>query len=649
MIEKNTINALRFLGVDAINKANSGHPGIVLGAAPMLYTLFARHMNVDVKTPSWINRDRFVLSAGHGSMLLYAMNHLSGYKISIEDLKRFRQIGNTPGHPEFGHTDGVETTSGPLGQGIANAVGMAIAESHLAARLNTEDISLIDHHTYVLCGDGDLQEGIAQEAMSLAGHLKLSKLIVLYDSNDIQLDGPLNLAFSEDIRKKMDAIGWQYILIEDGNNIDLIHRAIQRAKRDDDRPSLIEVRTTIGYGAPMAGTSKVHGAPIGKEDTTVLRETLGWPYAPFEVPDDVYDHMRKTVASRGRRAHNKWKKTLSAYRANDPEKAAMFDAFFKHTPEIDPRLFDDLEAIKKEATRNISGKIIQKLSEQIPNLMGGSADLTSSTKAKGADGHFSAQNRLGRNINFGVREHAMGGIANGMVLHGGLIVFAGGFFVFSDYMKAAIRLSAIMNIPTIYVFTHDSVAVGEDGPTHQPVEQLAGLRAMPNLTVIRPADAKETIAAWNVAMTSRTTPTAIILTRQGVQTETETSITDAMKGAYVLHESASKPEGTLIASGSEVGLCLKAAAVLESMGTSVRVVSMPSDDLFDAQTKTYQKQVLSNRNKTLAVEMGSPMPWYKYAKHVIGLDRFGVSAPGDIATETLGFTVDAVVRQFLNM
>jgi transketolase len=640
------INALRFLGVDAINKANSGHPGIVLGAAPMLYTLFSKHMNIDVRHPSWFNRDRFVLSAGHGSMALYAMNHLCGYNITIDDLKRFRALGNTPGHPEYGHTEGVETTSGPLGQGISNAVGMAIAEAHLAARFNTPDHALVDHHTYVLLSDGDLQEGVAMESMSLAGHFGLSKLIALYDSNDIQLDGPLSLAFSEDIKKRMEAIGWQYIRIDDGNDIDAINRAINRAKRDDQRPSLIEVRTTIGYGAPMAGTSKVHGAPLGDADTDALRKKLGWTHAPFDVPEDVYTHIRKGVTNRGKRAYNKWKKTLSSYRAKHPEKAEQFEAALQgRTRALDVPL-DDIAATEKDATRNVSGKIINRLSEHLPNLIGGSADLTSSTKAKGADGNFSASDRLGRNINYGVREHAMGAITNGIVLHGGLIAFAGAFFVFSDYMKAALRLSAIMEIPSVWVFSHDSVAVGEDGPTHQPVEQLAGLRAISNLNVFRPADAKETVAAWRSALTSKKTPTAIILTRQDVKTEETTSSEDALKGAYIVRDTEGKPDGTLLSAGSEVGLCLKAADILSANGIKVRVVSMPSDFLFERQTKTYKKSVLGNPNRVLAVEMASPMPWYKYARHVMGLERFGVSAKGDVAASHLGFTPEAVAERF---
>lgn len=641
MINK-AINAIRVLGVDAINKANSGHPGIVLGSAPMAYQLFAEHLNIDVKDPKWINRDRFVLSAGHGSMLLYALNHLIGYKVSMDDLKNFRQIGNTPGHPEYGHTAGVETTSGPLGQGISNAIGMAIAESHLAARFNKEDFPIINHYTYALCGDGDLQEGVALEATSLAGHLGLGKLIVFYDSNDIQLDGPTKWAFSEDTKKKFEALGWQHILVKDGNDLIALQKAIKKAKRETEKPSIIEVKTVIGYGTNLEGTSKVHGAAIGEAEADVLRKNLDWEFPPFEIPSDIYNHYRRKVTLRGQRVHRRWKKLLAAYQESYPEEAKLLDTFLDGHVSVNLEDYKDIMNADKEATRATSGKMLNALSATYLNLIGGSADLTGSTKAKGADGHYDKDHRLGRNINFGVREHAMGAIANGMVLHGGLKVFTGAFFVFSDYMKPAIRLAAIMQIPTIFVFSHDAIAVGEDGPTHQPIEQLAGLRAIPGLNVIRPADARETVAAWKVALESTHTPTVIVLTRQGVGNNKTTTYDGLVKGAYIVSPEKEKVDGILLASGSEVGLALEAKELLSKEGKDIRVISMPSHYFFNQQTKKYQKALLPGRAKIIAVECGSRLSWYQYTRHVYGLDQFGVSAPGNVALAHYGFTAEAL-------
>ena len=648
-MSKQAIDAIRFLGVDAVNQANSGHPGIVLGAAPAAYALFTEHLNIDVKKPKWFNRDRFILSAGHGSMLLYAINHLAGYAISIEDIKRFRKPGNTPGHPEYGHTEGVETTSGPLGQGIANAVGMALAEAHLAARFNKEDIRLIDHDTYVLCGDGDLQEGVALEAVSLAGHLGLGKLIVLFDSNDVQLDGDVELAYSENNKLKFEAMGWQYILVEDGNDPQAISRAIKRAKREQAKPSLIEIKSVIGYGTKVSGTSKAHGAPIGFEEAEALRKRLEWPFEPFEIPEEVYAHYHRKVTLRGQRVHRAWRQELAHYQERYPQDHALFKTFLTGETPVDSQAFKYLLEGANDATRNISGKIIEQLSKQYFNLIGGSADLSSSTKAKGADGHFNKEHRLGRNINFGVREHAMGAIVNGMVLHGGLKVFAGAFFVFSDYMKPAIRLAAIMRIPSIFVFTHDSIAIGEDGPTHQPVEQLTGLRAIPGLNVIRPADAAETLGAWQLAMTSTDTPTAIVLTRQTVKNLKNTDIDLVAKGAYVASPEKQKLDGILLASGSEVSLAVEAQAALLTKGKDVRVVSMPSHHQFKQQTKKYQKSILPGQVKTLAIEMGHSMSWHAYTKHVFGVDTFGASAPYDTMIETFGFETEHIVQRFLNI
>ncbi|HRX44532.1 MAG TPA: transketolase [Acholeplasmataceae bacterium] len=647
MMEQRAINAIRVLGVDAINKANSGHPGIVLGAAPMVYQLFTEYLNINVKNPNWINRDRFILSAGHGSMLLYAINHLSGYKISIEDLKKFRQVGITPGHPEYGHTDGVETTSGPLGQGISNAVGMAIAETHLAARFNKEGLNLVDHYTYVLCGDGDLQEGVAMEAMSLAGHLGLGKLVVLFDSNDIQLDGKVSLAYSENHQKKFEAMGWDYQRVEDGNDLVAINRAIKKAKKASDKPSIIEVKTTIGFGTSVQGTSKVHGAPVGLQEAEVLRKNLNWNEEPFVVPQDIYNHYKQKVASRGLRAYRKWNLLTKKYQELYPSEYEQFTSFFNQDIVVNLDDFTNEVSSEKDATRNISGKIINKLSAINLNLIGGSADLTASTKAKGADGHYDKNHRLGRNLNFGVREHAMGAIVNGMVLHGGLKVFGGAFFVFSDYMKPAIRLAAIMRIPSIFVFSHDTIAVGEDGPTHQPVEQLTGLRAIPNLNVIRPADANETLAAWKIAMESKSTPTVIILTRQNVNNQKTTSYEGVSKGAYIVSKENEHIDGILLASGSEVGLALEAKSILEQQGLDIRVVSMPSHYLFEKQTNKYQKEVLPKRAKVLAIEMGSRLSWYKYTSYVYGLDDFGISAPLEVALEYYGFTKERVAEYFI--
>lgn len=646
-MDNKAINAIRFLGIDAINKANSGHPGIVLGAAPMAYKLFTDHLNVDVKKPHWINRDRFILSAGHGSMLLYALNHLSGYQISIEDIKRFRSIGNTPGHPEYGHTDGVETTSGPLGQGISNAVGMAIAETHLAARFNKPEYKVIDHFTYVICGDGDLQEGVALESISLAGHLALGKLIVLFDSNDIQLDGKVSMAYSEDHKKKFEAMGWQYIIVHDGNNLAEINKAINKAKKEELKPSIIEIKTTIGYGATLQGTEKVHGAPIGFAEADKLRETLQWPYKPFEVPAEVYNHYRKKVTLRGRRAHKQWKKMFQEYQINYGEDAKLFMEFINNDYEIDLTKLKDIVNKESEATRNISGKVIEVLSKKHLNIIGGSADLTASTKAKGADGNYDKDHRLARNINFGVREHAMGAIVNGMTLHGGLKVFGGAFFVFSDYMKPAIRLAAIMHIPSIFIFSHDSIAVGEDGPTHQPVEQLAGLRSIPNLNVIRPADANETIAAWKIALESKKTPTIIVLTRQNVANYEQTNYEGLSKGAYIVSKEEKELDGILLAAGSEVELAIQAKEILKKQGKDLRVVSMPSQFMFDKQTKKYKKEILPKRKKILAVEMSSGMSWYKYTKDVYALDSFGESASMEDVLNHFKFTKEDVAEFFL--
>ena len=636
------INTIRFLGVDAINKANSGHPGIVLGAAPMAHELFTNHLTVYPKEDKWINRDRFILSAGHGSMLLYGLLHLSGFDVTIDDIKNFRQPGNTPGHPEYGYTQGVETTSGPLGQGISNAVGMAIAEAHLREKYNKENFNIIDHYTYVLCGDGDLQEGVAQEAISLAGHLALNKLIVLFDSNDIQLDGPTSMATSDNHKKRFESINWNYILVTDGNDLHMINKAIKKAKRSL-KPTLIEIKTEIGYASPFANSSKAHGAPIGEAARESTAKALNYTHKPFDVDASVYELYKKKVYNRGKRAYNKWMKMLREYRENYPEIFHELRDGIIGNYEIDLNDLPSYEIGKAIATRNASGETQNVISKRFSNFIGGSADLTGSTKAKGLDGDFSKENRIGRNINYGVREHAMGSISNGITLHGGLKSFTGGFFVFSDYMKPPLRMAALMNIPSIFVFSHDSLFVGEDGPTHQPVEQLVMLRSIPNFTTIRPADANETVQAWQFAMINKG-PTAIVTTRQNVVNHSNFN-EDFHKGAYVIKEAEGQLDGILLASGSEVALAIEAQEALKAENIFVKVVSMPSMELFNQQEASYKQAVL-NSDKILAIEMASPMPWYQYTKHVFGVNTFGLSAPFQIVKEQFKFTKEHIVQLY---
>lgn len=643
----NTINAIRFLGLDAINEANSGHPGIVLGAAPMIHTLYTRFLKATPNRPDWFDRDRFVLSAGHGSALLYATLHLAGYDITMDDLKRFRQLhSNTPGHPEYGHTDGVETTTGPLGQGLSMAVGMAIAEAHLNARFNKPDLSLIDHHTYVLCGDGDLQEGVTQEAMSLAGHLGLGKLIVLYDSNDIQLDGPVDGANSENVREKYRAMNWHYMKVRDANNVAELEEAINVARGVTNQPSIIEVKSVIGFGSTKAGKSAAHGAPLGLEETETMREHMQYPFGRFEAPADAYEDFRIHTTERTDALVSAWDERMIRYQDQYPDDAkALTDIIEGHIDLDWDKVLPTIQVGTKEASRVSGGRTLQALGEACPAMLGGSADLASSTKAKGLNGDFSMTNPLGRNINFGVREHAMAAIVNGMVLHG-LRAFSGGFFVFSDYMKPAMRMAAIMGIPSLYVFTHDSVAVGEDGPTHEPVEQLTMLRAMPNMHVYRPADANETNHVFRMAMERNDGPSAIVLTRQNLVTKVLSNWSDVKRGGYVISDVADF-EGILIATGSEVSLALDVQEALKQEGTAVRVVSMPSMEVFEQQSKDYQDSVLPPKvTKRLALEMGATGLWYKYAANVKGIDTFGVSAPGDEAIRHFGFDVDTVKAHY---
>lgn len=648
-----SVNAIRFLGVDAIEKSKSGHPGVVMGAAPMAYSLYTKHLRVNPSQPNWINRDRFVLSAGHGSMLLYALLHLSGFEdISIDEIKNFRQWGSkTPGHPEYGHTVGVDVTTGPLGQGISMAVGLAQAERFLAAKYNREGYPIFDHYTYVIAGDGDFMEGVSGEASSYAAKQNLDKLIVLYDSNDICLDGETNDAFTESVRARYDAYGWHTILVEDGNNIEAIGLAIEEAKAAG-KPSLIEIKTVIGYGAPTkGGTNAVHGAPLGAEEATATRRALNWGYAPFEVPQEVYDDFKENVADRGEAAYDAWSNLVGEYRQAYPKEAREVDAIIdgKDPVEIKEADFPVYENGFSQATRNSSQDAINAAADVLPNFFGGSADLAHSnmTYIK-ADGLQDADHPLNRNIQFGVREFAMAAVLNGMALHGGLRVYGGTFFVFSDYLKAAVRLSALQGVPVTYVFTHDSIAVGEDGPTHEPIEHLAGLRATPNLVVFRPADARETQAAWHYALTSQNTPTALVLTRQNLDVEAGSSFTSVAKGAYVTYETDSDFNTILLASGSEVNLAVKAAKELEAQGEKVRVVSVPSTELFDEQSAAYKEAILPNSvRRRVAIEMAASQPWYKYVGldgAVIGIDKFGASAPAAQVIENYGFTVDNVVK-----
>ncbi|MDQ0222839.1 transketolase [Streptococcus moroccensis] len=647
-----SINAIRFLGIDAIEKSKSGHPGIVMGAAPMAYSLFTKHLRVNPEAPNWINRDRFVLSAGHGSMLLYALLHLSGFEdLSMDEIKNFRQWGSTtPGHPELGHTKGVDITTGPLGQGIASAVGFAQAERFLAAKYNKDGYNLFDHYTYVICGDGDLMEGVSAEAASYAGLQKLDKLIVLYDSNDINLDGPTSECFTEDVRARYDAYGWHTLFVEDGTDLDAINAAIEDAKKAG-KPTLIEIKTVIGHGSPAkAGSNAAHGAPLGADEAQATRENLGWDYAPFEIPEEVYADFKTNVVDRGQEAYQAWETLVADYKKAFPEIAEELSAILdgKDPVVVTPEDFPAIDNGFSQATRNSSQDALNVIAEKMPNFLGGSADLAHSnmTVIKG-EGLQDDEAPLNRNIQFGVREFAMGTILNGMAAHGGLRVYGGTFFVFSDYLKAAIRLSAIQGLPVTYVFTHDSIAVGEDGPTHEPVEHLAGLRAMPNLNVLRPADARETQAAWHLAVTSPQTPTALVLTRQNLTVQEGTDFAQVAKGAYVVHEEADF-DTILIATGSEVELAVNAAKALAEKGTKVRVVSMPSTNLFDAQDAEYKEEILPNAvRRRIAIEMGATQNWYKYVGldgAVIGIDTFGASAPAAEVIAKYGFTVENVVE-----
>lgn len=646
-----SINSIRLLSAEAIQKANSGHPGLPMGAAPMAYELWANQMNHNPKDPEWVNRDRFVLSAGHGSMLIYSLLHLFGYGLTIEDLKGFRQWGSkTPGHPEFGHTVGVETTTGPLGAGFATAVGMAMAEANLAAKFNTADHNIIDHFVYTIVGDGCLMEGITAEAASLAGTLKLGKMITLYDSNSITIEGSTDIAFTEDVGARFEAYGWQVLKVADGNDLAAIGAAVAEAKADLDRPSIIIVTTEIGYGCPAKqGKHSAHGEPLGADNLAATKENLNWPCEePFGVPADVYTHM-DTLIQKGVDAQAAWQADFDAYKAANADLAAQLELFL--SGDVDMEALDSEEfwsfENKPSATRALSGQVIQKLTKIVPNMFGGAADLAPSTKTYMNDfGDFSAEDYSGQNLHFGVRELAMAAMGNGISVHGGYKAFVSTFFVFSDYMKPMARLSALMNQPLTYVLTHDSIGVGEDGPTHQPIEQLTMLRTIPNFTTFRPADAKEVAAAWYYAVTNKTTPTAIVLTRQNVPYYEESG-KEALKGGYVLLDSkGDTPEMILMGSGSEVEFAYEAGKKLQAEGVDVRVVSMPAMNLFDAQSAEYKESVLPDAcRKRVAIEAGATATWYKYVGmdgKVIGIDTFGHSAPGATVYKEYGITTDAV-------
>ncbi|NLK29074.1 MAG: transketolase [Clostridiales bacterium] len=651
-IDNMSVNAIRVLSADGVQKANSGHPGLPLGAAPMAYELWAKHMKHNPANPKWPNRDRFILSGGHGSMLLYSLLHLFGYGLTIEDLSQFRQEDSlTPGHPEYGHTVGVEATTGPLGAGMAMAVGMAMAEAHLAAKFNKEGYPIVDHYTYVLGGDGCMMEGITSEAMSLAGTLGLGKLIVLYDSNKISIEGDTDIAFTEDVKKRFEAFGFQTLVVEDGNNLEEIGAAIEEAKADLSRPSMITIKTKIGYGSPKEGLASAHGEPLGADNIRAMKERLGWPSQDaFYVPEEVYDNYNKLAKELAKDEAN-WNALFDKYSKEYPDMKALWDKY--HDENVAKDLFDDEDfwafEDKADATRNLSGKMINKIKNHLPNLIGGSADLAPSTKTYMTDmGDFSKNDYAGRNLHFGVRELAMAGIGNGLMLHGGLRAYVATFFVFSDYVKPMARLSALMGVPLTYVLTHDSIGVGEDGPTHEPIEQLAMLRAMPNFTVFRPADATECAAGWYYAITSTKTPTALVLTRQNLP-QLSGSSKEALKGGYIISDSKKEtPDAIILASGSEVELGIHAQAELEKEGIDVRVISMPSMDLFEAQPEEYKESILPKKVRArVAVEAATDFGWGKY----VGLDGttvtmkgFGASAPAGILFKKFGFTTENVVN-----
>lgn len=650
-LNQKAVNTIRALSADMVQKANSGHPGKPLGSAPMAYTLWSKHLNIDPKNTNWMNRDRFVLSAGHASALIYSLLHLFGYDVTMDDIKQFRQWGSrTPGHPEYMDTDGVETTTGPLGAGLSNAVGMAMAQAHIGAKYNKDDLALFDNYTYVLAGDGCMMEGITSEASSLAGTLGLGRLIILYDSNSITIEGSTDLAFKENVRKRYEAYGFETFLVEDGNDMDAIDKAITQAKSNLNQPSLIEIRTQIGAMTPLAGSAKTHGAPLGDDNIKALKEAMGYPsLEPFYVEPAVYEHMAALLEEK-HKTYLSWETKLEAYKEKYPEDYAKWvednrdltvDEFIE-----DKALWDFGD--KPVATRSLSGIVINRLNKKYNNMFGGSADLAGSTMTM-MDGEdsYSEENYAGKNLHFGVREHAMAAIGNGIVLYGGLKAYVATFFVFTDFLKPMARLSSIMGVPLTYVLTHDSIGVGEDGPTHEPIEQLTMLRAQPNFIEFRPADGVETMAGWTVAMTSLDAPVGLILSRQNLP-QLENSSPEALKGAYIIDD-AENPDVLLLASGSEVSLAIDAKAKLAEENIQARVISMPSFELFERQDEAYKEKVLpKNLRKRVAIEAGSSVSWGKYVGldgNYVTMDRYGASAPGDILFKEFGFTVDNVVSK----
>ena len=647
--------------MEGVQKANSGHPGLPMGAAPMAYTLWTEHLKVNPKNSKWVDRDRFVLSAGHGSIMLYSLLHLAGYNVSIDDLKNFRQWDSkSPGHPEVHFTDGVEATTGPLGKGIAYAVGMAMAEAHLAATYNKEDFEIVDHYTYALCGDGDLMEGVSSEAASLAGHLELGKLIMLYDSNDISLDGPTSKAFTENVGQRFEAYNWQHILVKDGNDIEEINAAIETAKAEKVRPTIIEVKTIIGFGAPNEGTHKVHGAPLGPEGIEAAKKAYGWEGKDFFVPSEVSQRFEEKMVDKGANSEKEWNALFNDYRSSYPELAEQFEQVMNNElpKDWDSELPIFTEGDSALASRVSSSQVLNAISKTVPAFWGGSADLSSSNNTMVAgEKDFQPGQYEGRNIWYGVREFAMTAAANGIALHGGSKTYVGTFFVFTDYLRAAVRLAAISKLPVTYVFTHDSVAVGEDGPTHEPVEHLSSLRSMSNLTVLRPADGNEVVAAWKIAMMSTDHPTMLVLSRQNLPVLPKTNVLakeNVVKGAYVLSpQDGETPEGILIATGSEVALAMEAQKALKAAGKDVSVVSMPSFDLFEKQDAAYKESVLPNAvRKRVSIEMGSSFGWERYVGldgAMVAIDKYGASAPGDKVIKEYGFTVENIVEKYTKL
>lgn len=650
MLQKETIDAIRSLSIDMVNKANSGHPGMPLGSAPIGYTLF-KNIKVNPKKPMWFDRDRFVLASGHASALLYSLLHLSGFDLSIDDLKNFRQLHSlTPGHPEAFHTPGVDATTGPLGQGIPAALGMALAEKVLAHKYNKDDVNVIDHYTYVLCGDGDMQEGVSSEASQLAAHWGIGKLIVFYDSNDVTLDGDITQTSSESVKLRYEAYGWQYLLVEDGNDVEALEAALEAAQLNKERPSLIEVKTIIGYGSGKEGTNAVHGAPLGAEDAVNAKKRYGCSTAEFDVPNSVYDSFTYDKLTNGEKAYKDWQKNIKKYKERYPEAYQELNQVINNEFSVDFSDYQFKEVGFKQATRNSSKDAINFIAGQLPTFMGGSADLSHSVMSNIDDSLLlSKDNILGRNINYGIREFAMAAINNGVLLHGGIKIFGATFFVFADYMKPAVKLAALMELPAIFVYTHDSVAVGEDGPTHEPIEQLAMFRAMPNVNVIRASDANEAAAAWNIAINSKKTPTVLVFSRQNLIVNENSTMENVNKGAYIAYHEKKEADALLIATGSEVNLAIEAAQALQKENIDVRVISMPSRYIFEKQTKKYINEVIPPKvKKRLVIEMASSFGWHKYAlkdNQIMAIDTYGLSAPGDQVMKEFGFDVPSVVER----